>query len=126
MNRKDAEAVPWMATKTRETWPKKVVWGHSNTRSDRFYWLGGIQKGVIEGEVKGQTITVKGVADQKLTFWLNDQLLDLDQPVKIVIDEKEVFNGKINRSQKAIEESLAARLDFAMVATAMWQQEAAQ
>lgn len=121
MNRKDAEAVPWMATKTREAWPKKVVWGHSNTRPERFYWLGGIQKGVIEAEVKGQTITIKGVADQKITLWLNDELLDLNQPVKIVIDENEIFDGKIERSPKAIEESLAARLDPAMVATAKWQ-----
>lgn len=120
MNGKDAEAVPWMTSKTREAWPKKVIWGQSNTRSDRFYWLGGIEKGVIEAEVQGQTVTLKGVADQKITLWLNDELLDLDQPVKVVIDGKEVFHGKIERSKQAIKESLAARLDPAMVATAKW------
>ncbi len=27
MKKKDAEAVPWMATKTRKAWPQKVIWG---------------------------------------------------------------------------------------------------
>ncbi|YCM46294.1 dienelactone hydrolase family protein [Verrucomicrobiaceae bacterium 227] len=121
MKRKDAEAVPWMATKTRQTWPKKVVWGQSNIRSERFYWLGGIKKGVIEGEVQGQTITLKGVAEQTPVLWLNDQLLNLDEPIKVIINDEEVFNGKIDRSKKAIEESLAERLDPKMVATAKWQ-----
>ena len=126
MKLKDAEAVPWMATKTREPWPRKVVWGESNNRSERFYWLGGVKKGVVEAEVYGQTILLKGVAGQPVVLWLNDALVNLDEPVKIVIDGKVVANEKIERTKDAIEASLAQRLDPAMVATAKWQAPAAE
>lgn len=118
MDRKDAEAVSWMGKQVRKAWPKKVVWGQSNIRSDRFYWLGGIKKGVVRAEVEGQTIKVDGVGDQQLTLWLKDDLLDLDKPVVILVDGKEVSNELIARSKKVIEESLAQRLDPVMAASA--------
>lgn len=121
MKRKDAEAVPWMAKQTRDPWPEKVVWGQSSIRSERFYWLGGISNGVIEAKVKGQTISVDGVREQPLVLWLNDELLDLDKPVTIIIDGKELLNKKINRTREAIEQSLSRRLDPVTVATAKWE-----
>lgn len=119
MNKKDAEAVPWMATKTRKAWPKKVVWGEGGNRSTRFYWLGGKPKGIVEAEVKGQEISITGGGGEELTLYLSDKLLDLEQPVKVTIDGKEVHNAIVSRTKKAVKESLAGRLDPAMVATAV-------
>lgn len=121
MERKDAEAVPWMGSQTREAWPKKVVWGDSKPRSDRFYWLGGVKKGVIKAEVDGQAIKLDGVGDENFTLWLGDQLVDLDKPVTIIVDGREVFKGVIERSKKVIEESLDQRLDPVMAASAKWE-----
>ena len=39
MDRKDAEALPWMAKFTRVAWPGKVVWVQTGVPHDRFYWL---------------------------------------------------------------------------------------
>lgn len=119
MNRKDAEAVPWMATQKRQTWPEKVVWGKSGTRSKRFYWLGGSPAGVVRAGVKGQTITIEGAAEDELILYLNDELLDLDQPVTVKRDGKVVFTDKVTRTQEAIEKSLRERLDPEMVASAI-------
>lgn len=83
MKKKDAEAVPWMATKTRKAWPQKVIWGKSGKRSERFYWLGGKPKDVVIASVKGQEIVIKGAGETPLTLFLNDKLLDLDEPVKV-------------------------------------------
>jgi len=120
MKKKDAEAIPWMAGKTRVSWPKKVIWGKSGVRSERFYWLGGEPKGVIQAEVKDQVITIKGAEGVELTLYLSDELLDLDQDVKILVDGKEVHHAKISRSLEAIKSSLEKRLDTTMVATAIF------
>ncbi|MFT6381737.1 MAG: hypothetical protein ACI9NQ_000439 [Paracoccaceae bacterium] len=119
MNKKDAEAVPWMATKTRNPWPKKVIWGKSGKRSERFYWLGGKPKGVIEAEVKGQEITITGAEQDELTLYLCDDLVNLDEPIKVTSDGKVVFEGKVSRKREAIQTSLQDRLDPTMTATAL-------
>ena len=119
MDRRDTEAIPWMAGKTREAWPKKVVWGESDTRSKRFYWLGGITKGVIEANVNDQVITVNGVGGQELTLWLNDALIDLDQAFEVLIDGRRIWKGKVPRTRRAIRESLGQRLDPVQTATAV-------
>lgn len=119
MNKKDAEAVPWMATKTRKAWPQKVIWGKSGKRSERFYWLGGKPKGVVFASIKGQEVTVKGAEDAALILYLNDELLNLDEPVKVIVDCKEVHHGRVKRTAEAIRKSLKQRLDPAMAATAI-------
>ena len=119
MKRKDAEAVPWMAGKTRNPWPKKVIWGKSGTRAERFYWLGGAPKGVIEAEVKGQEITITGAGVDELSLYLSDELLNLDEPIQVTLDGKIVFKGQIERTKEAILTSLDKRLDRSMVATSI-------
>lgn len=120
MEKKDAEAVPWMATKTRDPWPKKVVWGKSGTRSKRFYWLGGSPEGVVKAVVEGQTMTIEGSPKDELVLYLHDALLDLDKPVTVRRDEVgKVFQGKVTRSREAIKTSLQERLDPEMAATAI-------
>jgi hypothetical protein len=119
MQRKDAEAVPWMATQTRKAWPGEVFWGKSGTRSERFYWLGGKPKEVVMAEVEGQNIMIKGAPDDELVLYLSDQLLDLDQPVTIKRDGKVVFTGKVERTREAIRKSLEERLDPRMAASAI-------
>jgi hypothetical protein len=119
MKKKDAEAVPWMATKIRQAWPQKVIWGKSGKRSERFYWLGGKPKDVVIASVKGQEITIKGAGEDPLTLYLNDQLLNLDEPIKVFMDNKEVHNGKVARTQEAIQQSFKQRLDPVMAASAI-------
>lgn len=111
MNKNDAEAVPWMATKTRKACPKTVVWGKSGNRSDRFYWLGGNPKGVIEAEVKGQDIVITGAGEDEVVLYLSDDLLNLDEPVKVMVGGKEVHNAVVPRTVEAIKMSLEQRLD---------------
>lgn len=118
MQLKDAEAIPWMATKQRNSWPKHVVWGKSNPRSKRFYWLEGIPAALTTAKVDGQSISITGSGDAVVTLRLNDQLLDLDQPVSVSIDGKDVWQGRVERTKASIEESLSQRLDPDMAATA--------
>ena len=121
MNKNDAEAVPWMATKTRNPWPKKVIWGTSGKRSERFYWLGGSPKGVIEADVKGQGITIKGAGKDELTLYLSDELVNLNKPIKVILDGEMFFMGIVERTTEAINTSLERRLDPSMAASAIFE-----
>lgn len=125
MNRKDAEALPWMAGFTRNPWPKRIVWLQDDVTHDRFYWLhipdaaaakAGDQ---IIASVEGQTITLTGTVPAGTTLRLSDQLLNLDRPVKVIVNGRTAYSGKVARTGLAIEQSLAERADPASAATAM-------
>ncbi len=126
MNGKDAEALPWMAQRTRNPWPRKVVWHQSKRTHDRFYWLAvpantakGGQR--VKAGITGQSIAIE-VADKgmdHLVLRLSDELLDLDRPVTVTVNGKEAFKGRVKRSAQAIWESLDQRLDPHCVSTGM-------
>lgn len=125
MNRKDAEALPWMAGFTRNPWPKRIVWLQDDVTHDRFYWLhipdaaaakAGDQ---IIASVEGQTITLTGTVPAGTTLRLSDQLLNLDRPVKVIVNGRTAYSGRVARAGLAIEQSLEERADPASVATAM-------
>ncbi|MFS2110979.1 dienelactone hydrolase family protein [Sphingomonas sp. Sphisp140] len=125
MNRKDAEALPWMAGFTRNPWPKRIVWLQDDVTHDRFYWLhipdaaaakAGDQ---IVASVEGQVITLTGTVPAGTELRLSDRLLNLDRPVKVIVNGRTAYSGKVARTGLAIEQSLRERGDVASVATAV-------
>jgi hypothetical protein len=124
MNGKDAEAVPWMAKFTRNPWPKKVVWCQSSRLHDRFYWLAlpaGVAKAglTIRASAERNVITVDAPEVTRLTLRLHDRLVDLDQPLKVLLNGKPAFDGKVPRQADAILHSLRERSDPNSAATAL-------
>ena len=122
MDREDRAALPWMAQYTRDPWPKKIVWRQSGRLHDRFYWLslpagsaaGGQQ---VRAEVDGQNITIESEGVAKLRLRLHDDLVNLDEPLKITWNDREQVVAR-PRSLRAIYESLQQRLDPRSAATA--------
>jgi poly(3-hydroxybutyrate) depolymerase len=125
MNRKDAEALPWMAKFHRNPWPAKVVWYQDDVIHRRFYWLRIPEKaeikagGRIDATVDGQTIRLEGDVPAGTGLGLSDKLLDLDREIEVMVNQKPVFNGKVPRTIAAIRASLAERADPKAVATAL-------
>ncbi len=125
MNRKDAEAVPWMAQFTRDPWPKRVVWVQDDVLHDRFYWLhipgaAHAKPGErIVATVAGQAIVLEGNVPPGLELRLSDRLLDLDRPVRVSVNGKPVFSGRVRRTGGAIWRSLLERADPRSAATAV-------
>ncbi len=124
MNGKDAEAVPWMAKFTRDPWPKKIVWCQSGRLHDRFYWLAlpdGVAKPglTIRATAERNVITLDAPEVTRLTLRLNDRLVNLDQPLKVLFNGKTVFEGKVTRQADAILKSLQQRADPSSAATAL-------
>lgn len=124
MDREDAVAIPWMAKFTRNPYPNKVVWKQDDVTHNRFYWLGvdkENEKGgsLVVASIEGQTIRIeKAEGISKLQLLLADQLLNLDEPIKVVSGEKVLFEGKVNRTIVDIAESLEGRGDFAAAKSA--------
>lgn len=123
MERKDAEALPWMEKFTRNPWPKKIVWYQDDVTHDRFYWLE-ILKGTAAkeqttiAEIIGQNIRITGDFPKGGKLLLSDQLLDLDQPVEISINDKPAFTAKPTRNLKTIRAALQTQLDPAATPSA--------
>jgi poly(3-hydroxybutyrate) depolymerase len=123
MNRKDAEAVPWMAERTRNPWPKKVVWRQDDVTHTRFYWMAvpsaeAKAKTRIVAEVDGQNISLTGDVPQGMALRLSDAILNLDKPVRVSVNGHHVFQGRVPRRAEVIRESLQERADPRSAATA--------
>lgn len=125
MNRRDAEGVPWMATFTRDPWPRRVVWVQDDVTHDRFYWLqipdaAAAKRGDrIDATVDGQTIALTGTVPSGMTLRLSDRLVDLDRPIRVTVNGREAFRGRVPRTAAAIRTSLRERFDPASAATAL-------
>lgn len=123
MNGKDKEALPWMAKYERKTWPKKIIWFQDDVVHERCYWLklppGAAMVGKkIEATVDLQRIMLEGDVPEGIRIRLSDQLVDLDQPVRVTVNGKEVFNGTVERNPDVLKATLAERLDPASAACA--------
>lgn len=123
MNRRDAEALPWMAARTRNPWPQKVVWLQDDVTHTRFYWLAvpaaeaKVGRQII-AEVVGQSIRLTGDVPQGMSLRLSDALVDLDRPIRVLVNGREVFQGRAFRRAEVIRESLEERADPRTAATA--------
>lgn len=121
MDREDQVAVEWMAKFTRNPHPKKVVWKQDDVTHPRFYWLAVDADNekvgtLITASIDKQTIMIEeadGV--ESIIINLNDELLDLDQPVTVKYQNKVLYEDKINRNIKTIEQSLSERGDPELV-----------
>jgi hypothetical protein len=126
MNGKDNEALPWMAKFSRNPWPKKIVWVQDDVIHDRFYWLQLPDKaGAKEGQkiianLDGQTIRLTGEIPKGMTLLLSDALLDLDEPVSVVVNDKPVSTAKPPRTAAVIRQCVEERLDPPAAATALF------
>lgn len=125
MDREDAAAIPWMAQFTRNPYPKKVSWRQeeSDYMPTSFYWLSvpkeSTQKGnTVIVERDGNTFNILKCDYPTLTINVNDAMINFDQPVRVLMDGKELFNGKIKRSMETIYDTLKARGDRAYIFSA--------
>ena len=125
MNRKDAEALPWMAGFQRNPWPRKIVWLQDDVTHDRFYWLKLPNKTTTKA---GQKVIAtvdgpdpsgsKGDVPAGMELLLSDELLDLDRKVTVSINGNAVVSAKVPRRADTIRRCLDERPDLPAAAVA--------
>lgn len=123
LDREDAAAIPWLANFTRNTYPQKIVWKQDDVTHPRYYWLKvdptDIQdRAEIIVQRNGQTIEIQTAETSHLTILLNDEMLDLDQPVVIRSKKGILFEGKVPRTIAQMHQSLNERGDPKMIFSA--------
>ena len=130
MNRDDKVAVPWMSKFTRDPLPEKIVWFQSGRTHPRFYWLavdeenrvGGSQISVsMTGKKSEDTANASFTAAQfkiekadkvkAVTIRMNDNFVDLDQPVTVVLPSGKKIIKTPQRTIGGIYKSLSERFD---------------
>jgi len=129
MDRLDAAAVPWMAKFRRNLHPKRIVWKQDDVTHSRFYWLAVDSlnrkaRSTIIASRNGQTIRIPTSNIKQLTIRLDDQMLDLDQPVRIQSATGMLHQAVVPRTLAALARTLEERGDpngmFAAEVTVVW------
>jgi len=121
MELEDKVAVKWMQRYSRKRFPEKVVWFQDDRTHNRFYWLAVPARTAAEGQHvvarrQGQTVVIekaKGV--KKLFVRFNDEMVDMDQPVKVMMRGKVLFEGVVERTVKVLANTLEERGDQKVV-----------
>lgn len=118
MDREDQVAVEWMANFTRNPLPKKVVWKQDDVTHSRFYWLAVNSDNekvgsLITASLDGQTINIeKTEGVNAVIINLNDDMLDMDQPVKVMYQDHVLFEGGVARTIQTIHKTISERGDY--------------
>jgi len=116
----------WMIENVRQTRPSSLVW-QVNTMHNSFYnwhyWLGFSQQPAnlplnIKASIKDNVVDIscsdkdnRPVEDLPLRLYLDDQLVNLDAAVTVMLNGKQVHNGKLPRKFANQLRSLSERSD---------------
>jgi len=125
MQKKDAEALPWMSQYRRQKYPSKVVWKQDDVMHERFYWLHApkesfSERGEIVVSIDAQKMVIEIMECSTLTLRLNDHLVDLDREVTIFRKGQKLFSGKLERRLETMIQSLMDRGDPSYLFSASW------
>lgn len=123
MDRQDAKGVEWLFQFERNITPERIVWLQDDRIHTRFYWLGVPESQAkggarIVAEREGNTIRIEQCDPSELTIYLRDDMLDLDEAVKIEFEGQELFSGQVTRNIATIASTLIDRGDPTAVFTA--------
>ncbi|MFR9527030.1 MAG: alpha/beta hydrolase [Rikenellaceae bacterium] len=116
MDGMDGAAIDWLASYQRISIPYRVVWIQDDVLHTRKYNLevsepkqGYRLEQVIDSE--NNTIYLTSDHYNEVTVWLDDFMVNLEQPVRIVFNGREAFNSMVTRDEMNIIESISMRLD---------------
>jgi dienelactone hydrolase len=123
MDRRDTIAIPWMSSFRRNPFPERVIWVEDNRGQHRSYWLSAPDSAQVKGSmadvsIRGNEIHINKNTFSELNLNLCDQLLDLDKPVSVIIDDRVVFRKKLKRSLESIRSAIREYQDPTMVFSA--------
>lgn len=122
MDRVDASALAWMSQFNRTVLPKRIVWLQDDVLHHRFYWLAvdtPRERTRIVAVCDEQQIRIEEAPpDIPIRVRLDDRLLDLDRPVRITRNGREILNAPVPRTIGTIATMLRERSDPAAALTA--------
>lgn len=122
MQRKDAVALPWMAKFRRNRHPERIVWLQDDVIHARAYWLQANGKLSARDRVvadrEGNQFRIEETSIDGLSILLNDEFVDLDQPVSVSVKGVEQQGVEAKRTIQTLLETLLDRDDPQMMFSA--------
>jgi pimeloyl-ACP methyl ester carboxylesterase len=120
MERRDTLALPWLSSFRREPLPGRIAWQQDDVPRDALYWLSvPIEEAIDHRHLivtcENNTITILQNDYPAFTISVNDAMIDLDKPVKIIKDGKTIFKKKIPRDILHLYQSIQKRGDPRLV-----------
>ena len=120
MKLEDAMSMKWIPTFKRNPIPKKVVWVQDDVLRERFCWLQVDSSEVRQGDkivasYKGNVITIEESDVANLSIGLNDEMLNLNKPVRLMRGKKLIFEGIVPHLPANIQENVDAMRDMYLV-----------
>lgn len=116
MLRADSAAVPWMAQFRRNPFPDKIVWRQEEVTRPFFYWIGAPGNELIHGHrvdvsCEGNCIDIGRCDYSSLTFYLSDEMFDLDKPITVIYQGRKLVKCKVKRTIAEMYATLQSRGD---------------
>lgn len=117
MDQMDTAAISWMQRYTRDAHPKQVVWTQEECLRDAFYWVSlpypviPARGNTFDARIDGNTITIDKMDYDSVIVWLDDDMVDLSQPVTIQYEGKTLFSQVVERTEESMRQSIYERKD---------------
>ena len=117
MEQADTAAISWMTQFKRNPYPTKIVWRQEEVLRPAFYWVSapedelGHEKTLIV-ERKGNNIYIDTCDYSKCTLYLNDEMFDLDKPIKVYYKGKRILKKKMERRIETLRKTINERGDY--------------
>ncbi|MBI3271253.1 MAG: hypothetical protein HYZ53_19780 [Planctomycetes bacterium] len=113
----NAHIFEWLEKQAREPFPRRVAMApdpNAPLPMDRAYWIQLTDfswKASLEAEYRGNLIEVKTDRVRAFDVLLSDRFMDLDQPVQVLVNGKEKWNGKVVRDVRFLLDHVRATKD---------------
>ncbi len=112
----DTVAIAWMAKYKRNALPKEIVWRQEEVVRPSMYWLGSKSGRCSSGmtvvaELAGNEVKIVKSDYPKLRVYLNDKMVDMDKPVRLLIKEGRCLRGRWRERWDAWQKTLQERGD---------------
>lgn len=116
MDLEDSAALPWMAAYTRNPRPTHIVWRQEGVARSAFYWLEvpkeeASQGQTVEVNIAGNEIRLLQCDYSHITLLLDDDLVDLDRPVRVLSGNTILADTLLPRTAATLKATLDRRGD---------------
>jgi dienelactone hydrolase len=143
---RDETVLEWYARHRRATYPEEIVWKSYEKIFARAYWVEVTKRtdppplvtihldmagkeserrtelrppAVVRARRTGHLLDITTEEVREMRVFLDDAMMDLDQPVQITLNGRKVHDGIVKRSVDVLIEEARRRRDWAMTFSAM-------
>jgi predicted esterase len=105
--------IKWMVSHKRKPYPDYIVWEPSRPYKKLFWWIKVRSAGgqIIAKYKKSKNLIEIEGSSSGISVFLNEKMVNLSKPVKILLNGKEVFNDYVYYSASAVLESIQDKKD---------------